>query len=310
MAAFPYFRPSPVLIAFCGWLLLCGCGRQAADSAQAKKSKAVQKVSGSKDPNSQASESTPANVTPPQAAARRLNPKKQTEIVVLVAASAQEAMGDLAKGFSTEETTVSVSADDSSRLAQQIISGAPADLFLSASPKWVDAVEEKGLLVAKVPLLGNTLVVVSPVREKEKETSPPITIETLADSPKAKLAIAGPTVPAGIYGRQALKHYGWLERLEQQEQLVVGNNVREVLAYVERGEVELGIVYATDAKISKDVCLEYTFAEESHDPIVYPLALIKSESDHSDVARQFFEFLQSDQATDVYTKYGFKLLKK
>jgi molybdate transport system substrate-binding protein len=167
-------------------------------------------------------------------------------------------------------------------------------------------VDEKGLVVAKVPLLGNTLVAVCPA--KTDGSNAQITIETLADFPKAKLAIAGPTVPAGIYGRQALKHQHWLEKLEQQEQLVIGNNVRETLAYVERGEAELGIVYATDAMISKNVKVVHRFAADSHDPIVYPLALVKSEADRSDIARQFFEYLQSEQAKSVFEKYGFQVL--
>lgn len=302
------FRSTPVLVAFCGWLLFCGCDQRAQKAQQAARTGgAFAEAKGIAKSGIQTSEAKPADVTESKSADPATPPKQQTEIIVLVAASAQEAMGELAKEFSSKETAVKVSADDSSRLAQQIIAGAPADVFLSASPKWVDAVDEKGLVVAKVPLLGNTLVVVCPA--KAEETKPPITIQTLADFPKAKLAIAGPTVPAGIYGRQALKHHNWLAKLEQQEQLVIGNNVRETLAYVERGEAELGIVYATDAMISKDVKVVHTFAAGSHDPIVYPLALIKSESDRNSAAQQFFEFLQSEQAATVFAKYGFQTLK-
>lgn len=302
------FRSTPVLVAFCGWLVLCGCGKddRITSSGGYSPGNGVVPIATPPEPGIQTSEATPADVTESKSANVTTPPKKQTEIVVLVAASAQEAVGELAKEFSSEETAVKISADDSSRLAQQIIAGAPADLFLSASLKWVDAVDEKGLVVAKVPLLGNTLVVVCPA--EAEETNPPITIQTLADFPKAKLAIAGPTVPAGIYGRQALKHQHWLEKLEQQEQLVIGNNVRETLAYVERGEAELGIVYATDAMISKNVKVVHTFAADSHDPIVYPLALVKSEADHGDVARQFFEYLQSDHAKNVFENYGFQVL--
>jgi molybdate transport system substrate-binding protein len=122
-----------------------------------------------------------------------------------------------------------------------------------------------------------------------------------------RLALAGPTVPAGIYARQALQKLNLLESLVADKKIIAGDNVRVTLTYVERGEVDAGIVYATDAKISDKVDLVYTFPAETHDPIRYPLVLLKA-GDAS--ARSFYDYLQSQKAKDIFAKHGFSLLEK
>jgi molybdate transport system substrate-binding protein len=223
-------------------------------------------------------------------------------VVALVAASTKEAVREIAATFAKEGGgEVRISADDSSRLAQQITQGAPAHLYLSANEKWADFVKEKGFAEQTTLLLGNSLVVVVPrgnpagIRKPQDLTRPEV----------KRLAVAGPTVPAGIYARQALRKLGLWGELEGN--VVSGENVRVTLVFVERGEVEAGIVYSTDAKISEQVEQVHEFDPSTHQPIHYPLVLLKAGRDHS-AARRFFDYLQTPQATKVFQKYGFKRL--
>jgi molybdate transport system substrate-binding protein len=233
-------------------------------------------------------------------------PKAGEPIIAFVAASTRDAVQEIASTFKAEKNVeVRISADDSSKLATQIVQEAPANVFLSANEKWADFVMEKGFAQETTPLLGNTLILVAPKGNPAK-------IRTAQDLEKASLqriAVAGPTVPAGIYARQALKKLKLWDVLEADKKIVSGENVRVTLAYVERGEAEAGIVYATDAKISAKVDLVYTFPPQTHDPIRYPLVLLKAGNGLSS-ARAFFDYLQSPKAGDIFVKYGFSFLDK
>lgn len=224
------------------------------------------------------------------------------EIKFFVAASTKDPIRELADLFSRQHgVTVSITADDSARLAQQIQAGAPADLFLSASEKWVTALADDDLVARQIRLLGNRLVAIAPRSSDDRE---PPDWEAILKRANARVAVAGANVPAGMYARQALTHHGWLEKLESQQRLVIGENVRGVLAIVEQGEADLGIVYATDAMLSDRVVLVHTFESGDHQEIVYPLALLKS-SGENQVAGAWFEFLQSDEAKAVFERFGF-----
>jgi molybdate transport system substrate-binding protein len=227
--------------------------------------------------------------------------EKPRPVVALIAASTKDAVQELAAKF-TADTGVEVrlSAEDSSRLAEQIVNGAPADLFLSANQKWADHVRDKGFATEATVLLGNTLVLVVPRGNPAKVSAP----ADLVGASVRKLALAGPTVPAGIYGRQALTHLKLLSELEQQKKIVSGENVRVTLSYVERGEAEAGIVYGTDARITDLVEVVYTFETSSHDPVVYPLVLLK-DAGQSPGARKFFDYLRGPTAAEVFRRYGF-----
>jgi molybdate transport system substrate-binding protein len=223
-------------------------------------------------------------------------------VLALVAASTKDAVQEIAADFATEGgPEVRISADDSSKLATQITQGAPAHLFLSANEKWADFVKDQGYAQAVTPLLGNALVLVVP-----KANAPGITTPGDLAGPRVKhLALAGPTVPAGIYARQALKNLKLWDAVE--DRVVSGENVRVTLAYVERGEAEAGIVYATDARISGQVRQVYEFGPGTHDPVRYPLVLLKTGQAHPG-ARRFYEFLQGPRAAAVFKKYGFTRL--
>ena len=177
-------------------------------------------------------------------------------ITALVAASTCDAVKELADRF-TGETGIEVrlAADDSGKLAQQIANGAPAQVFLSANEKWAKYLVDKGLTAEDFSLLGNSLVIVVPADSPTKALKP----DDLLDVGVRRIALAGPTVPAGMYARQALTKLKLLEPLEKAKKIVSGDNVRTTLAYAERGEVEAAIVYSTDALISDKVRAVFTF---------------------------------------------------
>ena len=169
-------------------------------------------------------------------AATSVKGESAAAVVVLTAASAQEAIGEVARNFRSETgIDVRIVADDSAKLAQMIVNGVPADLFLSASPKWTEQLDEKGLLARHVPLVGNRLVLVVPAGKAASVSGP----EDLLTSRVTRLALGEPNVPAGMYARQALGKLGLLEQLERQHKIVSGNNVRVTLAYAERSEVDV-----------------------------------------------------------------------
>jgi len=226
--------------------------------------------------------------------------------MVFAAASTKDAVQEVASVFKSEKNVeVKINADDSSKLATQIAQEAPAHLFLSANEKWADFVKEKGFDQQTTLLLGNALVIVIPRGNPAGVRN----ADDLTKSSLKRLAVAGPTVPAGIYARQALTNLKVLQSLEASKKVVAGENVRVTLSYVELGEAEAGIVYATDARISDKVEVVYTFPAETHDPIRYPLVLLKA-GEASASARAFFEFLQSPGAREIFARHGFILLDK
>jgi molybdate transport system permease protein len=238
-------------------------------------------------------------------AARADNPNESAgdrgPVVCLIAASTADALREIAAAFSADtRIAVKFNADDSSKLATQIVHGAPADLFLSANEKWADYVRKRDFAQQTHLLLGNTLVIVVPRGNPARVRQP----EDLARAAVQRIAVAGPTVPAGIYARQALTWSELWAALEEQKKIVPGENVRTTLTYVERGEAQAGIVYATDARISNKIEAVYTFPPAAHDPLVYPLVLLKA-GEGKAAARKFYDYLQTPAAETVFRKYGF-----
>ncbi len=222
-------------------------------------------------------------------------------LLALVAASTKDAVREVSDRFTRQSgVEVKISADASSKLAQQIVNAAPADVFLSANEEWADFVKDKGFALEVRPLFGNTLVLVVPAGNPSHVAGP----EDLSGAAVQKVAVAGPAVPAGIYARQALRGLKLWDELEKQRKIVSGENVRTTLAYVEQAEVDAGVVYGTDAKITPKVQTVYTFAPSTHDKIVYPLVLLHSGT-KNEAARKYFDFLCSDQAAEVFYGYGF-----
>lgn len=191
----------------------------------------------------------------------------------------------------------------SSLLARQIGAGARADLFVSADANWMDHLDRAGRLAkgTRAELLGNRLVMIVPRGRRF-----PVRMERGFDLPQAfrgRLCTGEPgAVPAGTYARQALLSLGWWSAL--QPRLVGTEDVRTALSFVERGECALGIVYATDARVSKRVDVLATFPAGTHPPIVYPAALVRGASPEGSA---FMRYLRSPQARTVFARHGFTL---
>jgi len=223
-------------------------------------------------------------------------------VAVSAAASTREVLEQLVRDFGQETgMAVSVNCGPSSTLAKQIEEGGPAEVFLSADAGWADYLARAGLVKQRRALLGNRLVVIIPLDSALKLTR----LQDLTPSSIARLALAGPGVPAGEYARQALKKAGVWERIR--DRVVSGNDVRGALAFVEQGEVDAGVVYRTDAAVSQRVKIALEVSEHLHPPIRYPLVLVRHKAIRPE-ARKFYEFLGSKQAATVFRQAGFQTL--
>ncbi len=225
-----------------------------------------------------------------------------TTLLVSAAASLKDALEEIKPLYqqSKSDTKINYNFGASGALQQQIEQGAPADIFISAAKKQVDALEEKGLLLpgSRTNLANNSLVLI--VAQDVVGIS---SFYNLTDSKIKKIAIGEPrSVPAGQYGEQALKNLKLYDQVKSK--LVFANNVRQVLAAVESGNAQAGIVYATDAKISNKVKVVITADKKFHSPIIYPVAVIKG-SKNIPAAKEFVQFLSGSQAKTVLRKYGF-----
>ncbi len=233
-------------------------------------------------------------------------PEGAAELTVFAAASLTDAVTEISKSFESErEVRVYTNFASSQTLQVQIERGAPADLFISASPKQMDVLQEKGAIheSSRRDVLRNSLVLVAPTGSSHQIERP----EELADSHTRRIAIGEPSsVPAGIYGAEVLKRLGIWSAV--QPKLIPGADVRAVLAYTEAGEVNFGIVYKTDASVSKKVRIAYEFPALSHSPILYPAAVIR-DTKHEDLAHSFLQYLQTSEAKRVFQKYGFSVVK-
>lgn len=230
------------------------------------------------------------------------------KVTVFAAASLKNALDAANAEWQKEtakETTVSYAA--SSALAKQIEGGAPADVFISADLAWMDYLAEKKLIKddTRSNLLGNRIVLVAP---KDKAT--PVEIKEGFDLGAlvgdGKLAMGEvKSVPAGKYGKAALEKLGAWAGVESK--VAGAESVRAALALVSRGEAPYGIVYQTDAAADPGVAIVGTFPEDSHPPIIYPIALL-AESKNTEAAA-YLDFLKSDKAAAFFEAQGFTILK-
>jgi molybdate transport system substrate-binding protein len=231
-------------------------------------------------------------------------PARAADILVFAAASAADALAEVNRDYAAGGgARIAVSAASSGMLARQIDNGAPADVFVSANPEWVEYLAKRGLLAAehRRPLLRNRLALIAPAASTVRIVIGPgvALAQALGDG---RLAISDPRyVPAGRYAKAALVALGVWDDVARKT--AIGRNVRETLVRVERGEVPLGIVYATDAAASKKVRLVALFPPESHPPIVYWAAVV-AERARPEVAA-YFRHLGSAQAGAVFRRHGF-----
>ncbi|HEY6440950.1 MAG TPA: molybdate ABC transporter substrate-binding protein [Acetobacteraceae bacterium] len=229
------------------------------------------------------------------------------ELTVFAAASLTDAMKDISTQWAQAgHQPLRMSFGASSTLARQIEQGAPANLFASADQKWMDYLADKKLIVAdtRKDLLGNDLVLVVAADKPQHVTiGPGFNLLGLL-GPTGRVATGDPAhVPVGIYAEQALKRLGIWDAVSPR--LARTDDVRSALLLVERGEAPAGIVYATDAAVSKAVMIAGTFPANSHDPVSYPFAVTQS-GDTPD-ARALMTFLAGPQAREIFVKRGFKV---
>ncbi len=228
-------------------------------------------------------------------------------LTVFAAASLTDAMKDVSVLWTkAENPALRMSFASSSTLAQQIEHGAPANIFASADEKWMDYLAQKNLIApdTRKSLLGNDLVLVVPANKPMHVTIGPNFDLLKLLGANGRLAVGDPAhVPAGIYAEQALRKLGWWDRVAPR--LARAEDVRAALLLVERGEAPAGIVYGTDAAVSKAVMVAGVFPASSHDPVSYPFAVVKAND--TPAARSLMTFLEGPQARAVFVKRGFKV---
>jgi len=233
---------------------------------------------------------------------KELTANEPVELTISAAASLQDALEELKTTYEKQHDTIKIlyNFGGSGALQQQILQGAPADLFFSAAEDKFDALVEKEMIDQKqgTDLLANELVLIVP-KNNEKQ------IKSFEDLQQAgKIALGTPeTVPAGQYGVDTLKHMQLWDSLESK--VVYTKDVRQVLTYTETENVDAGMVYKTDALVSDKVDIVATADEAMHAPIIYPVGVLKA-SKHAQEAEDFYQFLQSDEAMNIFKKYGFK----
>jgi len=231
-------------------------------------------------------------------------PRSAHEITVSAAISLKNAFEEIGKTFMEKRAGVKVVFNfaGSGDLARQIEAGAPVDVFASAAPRDMDDIDRKGLVAfnSRKNFAGNALVLIKPANSNMPINS----LEDLRRREVGKIAIGNPqTVPAGRYAEEALRHFNLWEGLK--EKLIFAENVRQVLDYVARSEVDAGLVYSTDAMArSKEVKVVMKLPEGSHRPVVYPIGVIKGTKEEP-LSRSFVDFVISSEGQKTLNKYGF-----
>ncbi len=228
-------------------------------------------------------------------------------ITVFAAASTTNAVSDIAKIYMKQYPgKVRLSFASSSTLAKQISHGAPSDIYISANKKWMDYLEREKMISkeSRIDLLGNRLVLIAPVESRLRHMDIHPNFSLVGYLGDGRLAMGDPDhVPAGMYGKDALMRLNVWKTVEHR---IAGmKDVRAALMMVERGEVPLGLVYATDAAISHKVRVVGVFSSDTHPAIVYPVAIVKGRG--TPAVMRFMDFLQSASARSVFERYGFSV---
>lgn len=227
-------------------------------------------------------------------------------LTISVASSLQNAIKDIGDLYNKQMPNVKLTYNfgSSGSLRHQIEQGAPVDVYISAAEEYMDILQAKNLLLnnTRHNLLKNELVLIT------AEDNPDIEdFSQLKSDFVSKIALGNPdSVPAGKYAKEVLDSFELSQFLESK--FIFAKDVRQVLAYVETGNVEAGIVYSTDAQVSQQVKIIATAPTNSHAPIIYPVAIAK-ESKHPKIAQDFIEFLLSNETQNIFSDYGFTTVK-
>jgi molybdate transport system substrate-binding protein len=225
------------------------------------------------------------------------------ELTLSAAVSLADAMEEI-KGLYEKKSsnTLLVNYGSSGALLQQIEQGAPVDVFISAAQQQMDTLQDTGLILveSRVDLLENDVVLIIPAMNENKDIQD---FQSLQKDSVRHLAIGEPeSVPAGRYAKEVLTSLKLWDTLE--EKLILGKDVRQVLTYVETGNVDAAIVYMTDAQASDKIKVVAAAPTGSHTPVTYPAAIVKS-TGRQRAAEDFMIFLQGEEAASLFEKYGF-----
>ncbi|HMK61198.1 MAG TPA: molybdate ABC transporter substrate-binding protein [Dissulfurispiraceae bacterium] len=226
------------------------------------------------------------------------------DLTVSAAISLKNAFEEIGKKYEAAHpgTKVLFNFGASGDLVRQIEGGAPVDVFASAAQKDIDEMAAKGLILAgtRTDFAKNRVVLVTPKTGNIKS------FEDLTSSGVKRIAAGNPkTVPAGRYAAEVFDYYKITPSIK--DKLVYAENVRQVLDYVARGEVDAGVVYSTDAAVrSAEVNMAAEAPEASHKPVIYPIAVVKGTKNETD-AKAFAEAVRSKEGTAILTKYGFRI---
>lgn len=221
-------------------------------------------------------------------------------LTISAAASLKDAIAEIQQLYTQQQpVTITNNFGASGSLQQQIEQGAPVDIFICAATTQMDALQQKELIITETRknILSNQVVLIAP-----KNPQIVSNFKDLTSARVQKIALGEPkSVPAGKYAQEVLTFYNIFNQIKPK--IIYAKDVRQVLAYVETGNVDAGIVYLTDAKVS-DVKIVAIAPANSHSPVVYPVAVIKA-SKNINAAKKFVQFLSSEPASHVFKKYGF-----
>ena len=238
-------------------------------------------------------------------AAPSTTPAQATSLLVSAASSLTDALKEINTLYSAQNPNLTISNNfaASGTLQAQIQNGAPVDIFISAAAAQMDNLQKAQLIVddTRKNLLKNSIVLIVP-SDSVVELSD---FKGLISEKIKRVAMGDPkSVPAGIYAQQLFEQLGIASQL--QPKLIFGGDVRQILTYVESGNVDAGVVYSTDAKISTKVKIVATAPENINAKIVYPVAVIKA-SKNIAAARGYEDFLFGAKAKAIFEKYGFSM---
>lgn len=226
----------------------------------------------------------------------------KTKLMVSAAVSLTDVLEEIKTIYEKEHSVeLTFNLGGSGSLAQQIQQGAPVDVFISANQEWMDTLAADDLIIesTREDITGNKLVLIT-----GKDST--ISYESIADinaSDIEQIAIGNPeSVPAGKYTEQVLQNLNLWNPLENK--LVFGKDVRQVLTYVETGNVDIGFVYESDALSSQDIKVLATAEAGTHEPVIYPATILK-DTKYEKEATDFMTFMASDQAQEILAKHGF-----
>lgn len=224
-------------------------------------------------------------------------------LMISAAVSLTDALEEIRTLYEEEHNVaLTYNLEGSGSLAQKIQQGAPVDVFISASQDWMDTLEERSFIVesTRKDITGNRLVLIT---RKDSDIHYTSVGELKADD-ITQLSIGNPeSVPAGKYTEQVLKNLNLWDELESK--IVIGKDVRQVLTYVETGNVDIGFVYESDALSSDKIKILAMAEDGTHDPVIYPGAVLK-DTKHEKEATDFLTFMASDVAQVILVKHGFR----